>query len=111
MDLTGQPSNRGFQGRRPSQPECDLAPTSLRTNEPAEHERRVSRCNLPAFGHNLSALETGERAAVVHGFKYYEVRLRQSRRRPYVIARRLVKGIAIMALAMVLFALYRGGQI
>jgi len=47
----------------------------------------------------------------VHGFKYYEVRLRQSQRRPYVIVRRLVKGTAIMALAMVLFALYRGGQI
>jgi hypothetical protein len=47
----------------------------------------------------------------VHGFKYYEVRLRQSQRRPYVIARRLFKGTAMMALAIVLFAIYRAGQL
>jgi hypothetical protein len=47
----------------------------------------------------------------MHGFKYYEVRLRRSQRRPYVIARRLFKGAAIMALAIVLFAIYRGGHI
>jgi hypothetical protein len=47
----------------------------------------------------------------MHGFKHYEVRLRQSQRRPYAIARRLVKGTAIMALAIVLFAIYQAGQI
>jgi len=47
----------------------------------------------------------------VQGFRHYEVQLRQSQRRPYVIARRLFKGAAIMALAIVLFAIYRGGHI
>jgi hypothetical protein len=46
----------------------------------------------------------------VHGFKYYEVRLRQSQRRPYVIARRLFKGTAMMALAIVLFAIIGPGS-
>jgi hypothetical protein len=43
----------------------------------------------------------------MHGFRYYEVRLRQSQRRGYVIARRLLKGTTLVALAIVLFALYR----
>jgi hypothetical protein len=47
----------------------------------------------------------------LHGFKHYEVRLRRSQRRRYVVARRLIKGAAIMALAIVLFAILRAGQI
>ena len=47
----------------------------------------------------------------MNGFKHYDARLRQSQRRRYVIARRLLKGAAIMALAVVLFAIYRAGQI
>jgi hypothetical protein len=83
-------------GRREFDPRTGLAP----------------HCNFPAFGHNLrNRVKAGRGAAVVHGFKHYEVRLRQSQRRPYVIARRLFKGTAIMALAIVLFAIYRAGQI
>jgi hypothetical protein len=43
----------------------------------------------------------------MYGFKHYEVRLRRSQRRRYVIARHLLKGTVVVALAIVLFALYR----
>ncbi len=43
----------------------------------------------------------------MYGFRHYGVRLRRSQRHGYVIARRLLKGTMVMALAIVLFALYR----
>ena len=36
----------------------------------------------------------------MHGFRHYEVRLRRSRRTPYVVARRL---LVLVALALLLF--------
>jgi len=43
----------------------------------------------------------------MYGFRHYGVRLRRSQRHGYVIARRLMKGAMVVAVAMVLFALYR----
>ena len=43
----------------------------------------------------------------MHGFKHYEVRLRRSDRFRYVVVRRLLMGIVIVALAIVLLAAYR----
>ena len=56
----------------------------------------------------LPSEKPGERGAgAMYGFKHYEVRLRRSERLRYVVVRRLLMGIVIVALAIVLLAAYR----
>ena len=42
---------------------------------------------------------------VLHGVRHYEVRLRRSRRRPYVIARRLIVAAAVLLVIIAVFVL------
>ena len=43
----------------------------------------------------------------MHGLRHYEVRLRRSRRTPYVVARRLIVLIVLIVLVLVLFVIVR----
>jgi len=45
----------------------------------------------------------------MHALRLFDLRLRQSQRRRYVIARRLLKCTVIAAYAILLFAAYKSG--
>jgi hypothetical protein len=47
----------------------------------------------------------------MHAFKLFKLRLRQSHRRRYVIARRVFKFTVVTAFAISLFAIYRSGLV
>ena len=67
---------------------------------PAERQRGLLTTG-PRFFRRIRSLAWGSRGedCGMHGLRYYEVRLRRSRRTPYVVARML---LALVALAVAL---------